>query len=118
MPLVSQVTVGGLTTGEAQELIAERLRDGYLRNPNVAVQVLNYRPFFILGEVRSAGQYPYVDGMTVQTAVAIAGGYTPRARKSRFKVTRLTPAGRNTFMLKPGSPVVPGDTIYVDERFF
>jgi polysaccharide export outer membrane protein len=56
--------------------------------------------------------------MTVQTAIAIAGGYTPRARKSRFKVTRLTPAGRNTFMLKAGSPVVPGDTIYVDERFF
>ena len=118
MPLISQVTVGGLTTGEAQRLVADRLRDGFLRSPNVAVQVLNYRPFFILGEVRTAGQFPYVDGMSVQTAVAIAGGYTPRARKSRFKVTRLTPAGRSTFMLKPNAPVAPGDTIYVDERFF
>lgn len=118
MPLIAQVQVGGRTTREAQALVAAKLRDGYLRNPNVTVQVLTYRPFFILGEVRTAGQYPYVSGMTVQTAVAIAGGYTPRARKSRFKVTRQTPAGRRTFMLRPGAPVAPGDTIYVDERFF
>src|SRR5690606_13452293 len=63
MPLISQVTVGGLTTAEIQALVADRLRNGFLRNPNVAVQVIDYRPFFILGEVRTAGQYPYVDGM-------------------------------------------------------
>lgn len=118
MPLISQVRLGGMTSAEAQALIAAKLRDGYLRNPDVAVQIIGYRPFFILGEVVKAGQYPYVVGMTIQTAVAIAGGYSPRARKSKVKVTRHTVQGPVRMKLKPTSTVMPGDTIVVEERFF
>lgn len=118
MPLISQVPVGGLTTKEAEWRIAERLRAGYLRNPNVTVQVLTYRPFFILGEVQRSGQYNFVNGITIQTAVAIAGGFTTRARTSKFKVVRLSPDGRQKLLLKPTARVRPGDTIFVAERFF
>lgn len=118
MPLISQVSVGGLTAAEAQQTIAQQLRNGYLRRPNVAVQVVNYRPFFILGEVRRSGQYPFVSGMNIQTAVAIAGGFTPRARASKFKVTRPGQQGTREMLLKPSARVMPGDTIIVSERFF
>lgn len=118
MPLISQVAVGGLTTAEAQQTIAQQLRNGYLRRPNVAVQVVNYRPFFILGEVRRSGQYPFVSGMNIQTAVAIAGGFSPRARKSKFKVSRPGHQGTEQLLLKPSARVMPGDTIIVSERFF
>lgn len=118
MPLISQVTVGGLTTRQAERRIAERLRAGYLRDPNVTVQILTYRPFFILGEVQRSGQYSFVNGMTIQTAAAIAGGFTARARKSRFKVIRPGPEGRRSVLLKPTARVRPGDTIVVAERFF
>ena len=118
MPLISQVPVGGLTAAEAQQTIAQQLRNGYLRRPNVAVQVVNYRPFFILGEVRRSGQYPFVSGMNIQTAIAIAGGFTPRARTSKFKVSRPGLQGTQEMLLKPSARVMPGDTIVVSERFF
>ncbi len=118
MPLVSQVRIGGLTTAQAQSVITEKLRQGYLRSPDVAVQVVTYRPFFILGEVQRSGQYPYVAGMTVETAVAIAGGFSPRARKSKFKVLRQSADGPEKLLLKPTAKVMPGDTITVAERYF
>ena len=118
MPLISQVMVGGMTTSQAQSVITEKLRQGYLRNPDVAVQVITYRPFFILGEVQRSGQYPYVAGMTVETAVAIAGGFSPRARKSKFKVVRHRGSGTEKLLLKPSAKVMPGDTITVAERYF
>ena len=81
-------TARGHTPAQLQQAIAAKLKQGYVREPHVAVEVEAYRPFFILGEVTLPGQYPYVANMTVETAVAIAGGYTPRAQKQRIEVSR------------------------------
>jgi len=83
------------------------------------VEIRTFRPFYILGEVNRAGQYPYVDGMSVQTAVAIAGGFTARARQKRIKVTRrYSKNDTRTLSLRLSAPLLPGDTIVVEERFF
>ena len=79
MPFIGPVSARGCTTTQLARVIADRLRNGFIREPHVAIEVETYRPFFILGEVLAPGQYPYVPNMTVETAVAIAGGYTPRA---------------------------------------
>src|ERR1700730_13733852 len=88
MPLIGTVPARGLTTHDLERQIAERLRTGFLREPQVTVDVDTYRPFFILGEVITSGQYAYVNGMTVQTAVAIAGGFSPRAFQYSADLTR------------------------------
>lgn len=118
VPLISQVPVAGATTAEIEAMIEARLRDGFLRAPNVSVQVLTFRPFFVLGEVQTAGQYPYVNGMTVQNAIAIGGGYTPRADTGEVIVTRQTQTGPVTIQVSPTEAILPGDTIYVRERWF
>jgi polysaccharide export outer membrane protein len=118
MPLIGTVPARGRTTQEIEGAIAAKLRNGFVRNPDVSVEVDRYRPFFIMGEVTSAGQYPYVTGMTVQTAVAIAGGFTPRAQKSDVDVTRQVNGKVLTVRLLPTQPVFPGDTINIRERLF
>ncbi len=118
IPLLSLVEVGGRTTPEIESIIEDRLRSGFLRNPNVSVEVLTFRPFFVLGEVQTAGQYPYVNGMTVQNAIAIAGGYSTRASTGEVIVTRQTAGGPVTMRLAPTEALLPGDTIYVRERWF
>lgn len=119
MPLLRSVQVAGLTTRQVEQQIARQLRRRFLRNPNVSVEIRTFRPFYILGEVRRSGQYPYVDGMSVQTAVAIAGGFTARARRSRVKVTRRDTTGNSrTLSLSRSETLLPGDTIVVEERFF
>lgn len=118
MPLIGAVEARGRTTQELERAIATRLRAGFVREPHVAVEVETYRPFFILGEVTSAGQYAYVNGMTVETAVAIAGGFTPRAFKSHATVGRLI-EGQMVHATVPISyPLRPGDTITIEERWF
>src|SRR6185436_12423672 len=87
LPLIGAVRARGVGTAGLQQAIAAKLRNGYVREPHVAVEVEAYRPFFILGEVTLPGQYPYVPDMTVETAVAIAGGYTPRAQKQKIELT-------------------------------
>jgi polysaccharide export outer membrane protein len=118
MPLIGAISVRGLTTTQAARAIADRLRQGYIREPHVAIEVEIYRPFFILGEVIAPGQYPYVPNMTVETAIAIAGGFTPRAYRWDVEVSRS--AGGVTARQKVPmiSPVRPGDTINVGERWF
>jgi len=118
MPLIGNLMVRGRTTPVIEALITRRLAERYLRKPRVSVEVVVFRPFFILGQVNNAGQYPYVNGMTIETAVAIAGGYTARARKSRIRVTRNSSSGPQTSFMSPAQRVYPGDTIYVKERFF
>jgi polysaccharide biosynthesis/export protein len=118
MPLIGSVAARGLTTVELSSRIAERLRQGFVREPHVAVEVEAYRPFFILGEVTQPGQYPYVADMTAETAVAIAGGFGPRAYRKTVVVTR-TVRGQQVRMTVPTSyPLRPGDTINVQERWF
>jgi polysaccharide biosynthesis/export protein len=118
VPLIGHVMARGATTEELTGRIAARLRNGFIREPHVAVEVVAYRPFFILGEVTAPGQYPYVPRMTAETAVAIAGGFTPRAFRRNLIVDRPI-AGRIVRMSVPPSfPIHPGDTVNVQERWF
>ncbi len=118
MPLIGTVPARGRSTAEIETEIAHRLRKGYVRSPDVSVEIDRYRPFFAMGEVTAAGQYPYVPGMTVQQAVAIAGGFTPRAFTSTVQVTRSVDGQIGTGMLALSDAILPGDTIYVRERHF
>jgi polysaccharide export outer membrane protein len=118
MPLIGAVPARGLTTKELAQSVTARLRNGYIREPHVAVEVEFYRPFFILGEVANPGQYPYVANMTVETAVAIAGGFSPRAYKGRVRVSRTINGELTRGQVPLYAPVRPGDTINVAERWF
>jgi polysaccharide biosynthesis/export protein len=118
MPLIGLVHAAGFSTTQLQEELVDKLRDGFLRDPQVSVEVEAYRPFFILGEVTTAGQYPFISGMSVETAVAVAGGYTPRAYKTRADLTRVINGVPVTASVPMTQLVQPGDTITVRERFF
>jgi polysaccharide biosynthesis/export protein len=118
LPLIGLVPVNGLTTAEIQRAIEARLRNGFLREPRVSAEIEAYRPFFILGEVTTAGQYPFVNGMTVQTAVAIAGGFTPRAAQSYAVLTRVQDGQQMVGEVDISQPLRPGDTVQIRERFF
>jgi polysaccharide export outer membrane protein len=118
MPLIGTVAVLGMTTEQVARALEARYKQGFLREPQVAVEVEAYRPFFILGEVTAAGQYPYVSGMTVEKAVAVAGGFTPRAWQWDVEITRII-QGTPIIATVPRDELVrPGDTINVRERFF
>jgi polysaccharide export outer membrane protein len=117
LPLIGNVPAGGATVRELSTRIADKLQPDYLRNPRVNVEVLNYRPFYIIGEVNQPGSYPYVNGMTVVNAVALAGGYSYRASESSITITRGGAEGQR-FSAGPTSQVLPGDIINVPERFF
>ena len=118
LPLVGFIPVNGLTTHGVEQAVAGRLRNGFIREPRVSCEVEAYRPFFILGEVTTAGQYPYVNGMTVQNAIAIAGGFTPRAYQSAATLTRVMEGQQVSGDVPITAPLRPGDTIVVRERFF
>ncbi|MBZ0216589.1 MAG: polysaccharide export protein [Fimbriimonadaceae bacterium] len=118
MPLIGAVPARGLTIRELENKIAQELRQGFLRDPNVTVEVQTYRPFFVLGEVRNPGQYPYVNGMTIQTAVAIAGGYTERANKRLADISRQYSGRIIKGRVGSDYPIQPGDTVSINERFF
>ena len=118
MPLIGPVLARGATTNQLSNRIAEKLRDGFIREPHVAVEIEAYRPFFILGEVTAPGQYPFVANMSVETAVAIAGGFTPRAFRKTVMLNR-TLNGRQVRISVPVTFALrPGDTINVQERWF
>ena len=118
MPLIGVVSARGLTSTQLARAIADRLRQGFIREPHVAVEIELYRPFFILGEVIAPGQYPYVPNMTVETAVAIAGGFTPRAYRWDVEVSRSSTGVTARQKVPLIAPVRPGDTINVGERWF
>jgi polysaccharide export outer membrane protein len=118
MPLIGSVPARGRTTAGLAAEISAKLRRGFIREPSVAVEIEAYRPFFILGEVAAPGQYPYVPNMTVESAVAIAGGFSPRALRDRVTVTHTDASGPARFVVPPGSPISPGDTVLVSERWF
>ncbi|MGH8653624.1 MAG: polysaccharide biosynthesis/export family protein [Gammaproteobacteria bacterium] len=118
LPLIQEVQADGLTTRELEEAIIQKLKPDYLKDPKVSVEVVKFRPFFILGEVRSPGSYPYVSGMTVVTAVALAGGYTYRAKTAQAYITRENDPAKKKQLVEPNARVHPGDVIVVPERFF
>ncbi|MEY9881423.1 polysaccharide export outer membrane protein [Bradyrhizobium sp. USDA 328] len=118
MPLIGAVPARGRTTAGLAGEIAARLRNGYIREPSVAVEIEAYRPFFILGEVLAPGQYPYVPNMTVESAVAIAGGFSPRAKRDLVTITHTENGGAMRAVVPLGTPLSPGDTVFVGERWF
>jgi polysaccharide biosynthesis/export protein VpsN len=118
MPLVGEVQGGGLDARQLETQIESRLKDGgYLVNPQVGIEVLNYRPFYIIGEVNNPGSYQYVNGMTVINAVALAGGFTYRADQDDIMINRGGSQGTEVEGLLD-TEVLPGDIINVTERFF
>src|SRR5712671_3549191 len=118
MPLIGAVPARGRTPAGLAAQIAAKLRNGYIREPSVAVEIEAYRPFFILGEVAAPGQYPYVPNMSVESAVAIAGGFSPRALRDRVTLTHTDHSGLFRFVVPLGTAVGPGDTVLVGERWF
>jgi polysaccharide export outer membrane protein len=118
MPLIGSVSARDRTTSGLAAEIAAKLRSGYIREPSVAVEIEAYRPFFILGEVAAPGQYPYVPNMSVETAVAIAGGFSPRAKRDRVTLTHASEQGATRIVVPLGTAVAPGDTVLVGERWF
>jgi polysaccharide export outer membrane protein len=118
VPLIGNISARGKTTSQLQSIIRSRLGSEYVKDPQVTVDIQQNRPFFILGEVRNAGQYPYVSGMTVETAVAIGGGYTERASEQTFRVTRRVGGVVQEIEAPSDLLLRPGDTVYVFERYF
>ena len=118
LPLVQNVDAAGLSLHELQQRVTEKLRPDYLRNPRVSAEVLNYRPFFIIGEVKTPGSYAYASGMTVIRAVALAGGFTYRAKQKKMLITRARDPDRRKQPARQDTVVMPGDVIEVPERLF
>jgi polysaccharide export outer membrane protein len=116
MPLIGAVPARGMTTAAIEAEVGRRLRNGYLRNPDISVEVSQYRPFFAMGEVGNPGQFAFIPGMTIQQAIAVAGGFSARADKFSVEVTRSYGGRVETARLKLSDPIMPGDTIYVRER--
>ena len=117
-PLIGAVAARGSTMQELEGRIAGQLRNGFLRDPDVSVEMDRYRPIFVMGEVGAAGQYSYVPGMIVQKAIAAAGGFSPRANQSNVDITRDINGKVLTGRVRTSDPLLPGDTIYVRERLF
>jgi len=118
MHLIGSVEAKDLTAGELEELLVGKLKPDYLVNPRVSVRVQSYRPYYLIGEVQNTGSFAYVDGMTYMTAVAIAGGFTYRAKKDHVFVIRADDTERKELKLDIGEKVQPGDIIRVSERLF
>ena len=118
MHLIGKVKAKGLTPTELEAQLVSKLKPDYLVNPRVSVRVQNFRPFYIIGEVKSPSSYAYVNGMTYLTAVAIAGGYTYRAKKSHVYVVRGDDPERKEIKLEVNEKVRPGDIVRIAERMF
>src|SRR5438046_6977663 len=109
MPLIGSLPARGRTPAGLAAAIAAKLRNGYIREPSVAVEIEAYRPFFILGEVAAPGQYPYVPNMTVESAIAIAGGFSPRAKRDMVTLTHADASGAMRYVVPLGTSLGPGD---------
>lgn len=116
LPLIGQIRVGGLSLRQVENNIEAGYRGDYLVNPQVSAEVLNFRPFFILGEVNTPGNYPFISGMNVLNAVAVAGGYSYRANKK--KITLKSSNSAEEKIVDEFTKVQPGDVLHVHERFF
>lgn len=117
LPLIGQVQASGMTLDEFDNEVRNKLKQGYLTNPKVSIEVLNYRPFYIIGEVDKPGQYPYTNGMNILNAVAVAGGFTYRANQNEVYITR-DGAKEKAYATDQAVKVLPSDIVRIPERFF
>lgn len=117
-PLIGEIPAAGLQPDEVSHAIEAKLKEGYLLEPKVSTQVINFRPIYILGEVNKPGEYPYVQGLTIRGAVAKADGFTYRANEKRVYLKRAGEAGETVYPLTADFAVLPGDTIRFAERYF
>jgi polysaccharide export outer membrane protein len=118
LPLVGTLTARGLTAHQLAYALSERLKQGYIREPKVAIEVEVYRPFFIQGEIANPGQYAYVPNTTVENAVAVAGGFGPRADRGKVTLSRTVGGQTARAAVGPTYPLRPGDTLHIGERWF
>jgi protein involved in polysaccharide export with SLBB domain len=117
-PLIGKTKVAGLNTQEIEQALRSHLGQRFLVNPKINVEVLNQRPFYMLGEVARAGEYPYRPGMNVVGAIAVAGGFSARATTGRVIIRRATGGEQKEYPVQPSTVIYPGDMITVPERFF
>ncbi|MBB3878898.1 polysaccharide biosynthesis/export family protein [Sphingomonas pseudosanguinis] len=118
LPLIGDVKATGRTPREVIRDIEAKLADGYLREPRVSMDVLTYRPFYIMGEVTKPGEYPYSNGLTALNAVARAEGFTYRANKRKVFIKRFGETTEHQYKMDPNVVVYPGDTVRIGERYF
>ena len=118
LPLIGAVKAGGLTTRDLEKLLTQKLRGGYVRDPKVSVEVANFRPFYVIGEVEKPGEYPYRNGLSILAAGAIAGGFTYRASRSKVFIKRASEQFERELPLSPTTVILPGDVVRVPERYF
>ena len=118
LPLVGTIKGGGLTPRQLEQQLAAKLRGGFVRDPKVSVEVSNYRPFYMIGEVEKPGEYPYRNGLSILAAGAVAGGFTYRASRSKVYIKRASEKFEREMSLSPATVVFPGDVIRVPERYF
>lgn len=118
IPLIGEINAQGATVAEVEKMIDAKLRDGYLRDPRVSLEVQSYRPFYILGEVNRPGEYPYTDDLSVVKAVATANGYTYRANKKRVYIKHVGETAEKVYPAESTTMIAPGDTVRISERFF
>jgi polysaccharide export outer membrane protein len=118
IPLAGHIKAAGLTTRQLERSIASALSKGIVRDPRVNVEIALYRPYYILGEVKKGGEYPYRLGLTVMDAVASAGGFTYRANENRVYLRRSGAGAEEIYVLDAPVPVFPGDNIRIPERYF
>jgi protein involved in polysaccharide export with SLBB domain len=118
LPLIQQVPAAGKTVPQLEAEIRHRLSPDFVKNPRLSIEVLNYRPFYIIGEVKNPGSYPYVAGMTVVNAIALAGGFTYRANKDEVQILHAADSAHKPAPAARNEIVLPGDVIEVKERLF
>jgi polysaccharide export outer membrane protein len=118
IPLAGRIKAAGLTTGQLERSVAAALSKGIVRDPRVNIEIALYRPYYILGEVKKSGEYPYRIGMTILDAVASAGGFTYRANESKVFLRRAGGMTEEVYPLDAPVRVFPGDNIRIPERYF
>ena len=118
LPLIGQVRIKGLEVVEAESEIRKKYLDGYLKKPDISIRIIEYRQFYVNGEVGRPGGYNYREGMTIQRAITLAGGFTERASRSSISLVREGGMGKETTQVNLSTPVKPGDVITVEQSFF
>jgi protein involved in polysaccharide export with SLBB domain len=118
LPLAGTVKAAGLTQAELEQELAKKFRSEYLRSPRVTVSIMEFRPFYILGEIEKPGAYPYTSGLNVLSAIAIAGGTTYRGSRSTVLIQHPGESGMREYPLASSVPILPGDIIRIPQRYF